>query len=142
LDDRLQALDDEPTDFYVALESGIIPNVFESGEAVDLSVAAIHDKRVGKSAGNTFYGVSPGFVVPKDIIEQMPPRGKSELANAFRDQYGFDAKGRSGVIGPLSLQRIRRTDFEFLAVLMALWQIVYPMGLAGPTSGRPTSESS
>lgn len=117
-------------DFSVALESGIIPDALQDGAttladakdkgAIDLSIAAIRDSRTQK----TLYGVSPAFVIPTKVLDLMTGSGL-ELAEAFKKIYNFDAKGRSGVIGPLSLQRIRRTDFEYLAVLMALWQIVY-----------------
>ncbi len=138
-------LDENPSnsewDFSVALESGIIPDALQSGATtladakdkgvIDLSMAAIRDRRSQK----TFYGVSPAFVIPTEVLDLMTDNCL-ELAEAFERNYDFDAKGRSGVIGPLSLQRIRRTDFEYLAVLMALWQIVYRIsGAPEPRDG-------
>ncbi len=132
-------LDENPSnsawDFSVALESGIIPDALQCGATtladakdegvIGLSMAAIRVRR----SQETFYGVSPAFVIPTEVLELMTDNCL-ELAKAFKSIYNFDAKGKSGVIGTLSRQRIRRTDFEHLAVLMALWQIVYRISRA------------
>jgi non-canonical (house-cleaning) NTP pyrophosphatase len=114
---------DAPYDYIVALEAGILCSVETIG-AFDFSLCAIRDQK----SDILYHGFSPGFTVPTAVMKLVKPETTEkamELATAFNKVYGLDAKARGGVIGPLTKQQFRRTDFDFAAVVMALWPIVF-----------------
>ena len=81
----------------------------------DTTICCIYD---GK---NYFFGGSPLFEYPNKVIERILA---GEEAGLIIDYFGETAKGRPGVIGPLTDGRVMRDDFELNAVIMALTKVV------------------
>ena len=102
-------------DFGVGLEAGIFPVKETNTGFMDVSICTIHD-------GTQFFlGGSPLFEYPQKAVNLIL---KGVEAGALKEIFGEGGKGRKGVIGPLSGERIFRDEFEELAVLMALCPIV------------------
>jgi inosine/xanthosine triphosphatase len=102
-------------DYGVGLEAGLFPvETLESGY-FDTTICCIYN---GK---NYFFGGSPLFEYPNKVIERILA---GEEAGLIIDYFGKTAKGRPGVIGPLTDGRVMRDDFEMNAVIMALSKVV------------------
>lgn len=101
--------------FAIGLEAGIFPVSAVNSGHLNVSFAVIHD------GDGFFYGGSPLFEYPKAVTRRVLD---GEEAGHIADFFGNDAKGRAGVIGPLTDGRIARDSFDSLAVLMALTQVV------------------
>ena len=101
--------------FSVGLEAGIFPAPETNSGYLDASVCVISD-------GESFcYGSSPMFEYPRAVVERIL---SGEEAGLISDFFGDDAKGRGGVIGPLTDGRVNRDEFEECAVVMALTQVL------------------
>lgn len=101
--------------YGVGVEAGVFPVQGINTGYFDTTVVAIFDGQ------NFFYGTSPMFEYPKAVIKRIV---SGEEAGLITDFFGETAKGREGVIGPLTKNRVYRDDFEEAGVLMALAQIV------------------
>lgn len=107
-------------DFAVGIEGGMEVYDVEANSRmlyVNISAAAV------VSAGVTYLGFSPGFVLPSRAVAGI--QAGRELGK-MPELFGPTGKARQGVVGPLTGGRINRDDFDELAVLMALCPIVSP----------------
>jgi inosine/xanthosine triphosphatase len=101
--------------FSVGIEAGIFHVPETNTGYLDTSACVIYD---GKSC---YYGSSPMFEYPKKVVDRIL---NGEEAGLISDFFGNEAKGRGGVIGPLTNGRINRDEFEEYAVVMALTQVL------------------
>lgn len=101
--------------YGVGIEAGLFPAAEIETGYLDTSICAIYD---GTNFG---IGGSPLFEYPDAVIKRIL---NGEEAGLIIDFFGDTAKGRPGVIGPLTNGRVNRDDFERYAVLMALTHIV------------------
>lgn len=102
-------------DFAVGLEAGIFFVKPANSDYMDVSIAAIYHKE------SFSFGGSPLFEYPRSVVKRIL---KGEEAGFITDFFGKEAKGRQGVIGPLTKGRIPRDQFEEMAVIMALCPII------------------
>ena len=102
-------------DYGVGIEGGVFPVSAASSGYLDTSICAIYD---GKQYA---IGGSPLFEYPDAVMKRIL---NGEEAGLIADFFGSAAKGRPGVIGPLTDYRIHRDEFDQYAVLMALTRIV------------------
>ena len=101
--------------FGVGIEAGMYLVKEIESEYMDSSICAIYD-------GEKYYiGFSPSFEEPKLAVERI--LNGEEMGN-MHDIFGNTAKGRKGVIGALTKERVYRDDLEEYAVIMALAKIV------------------
>ena len=101
-------------DYSVGIESGLYPvSGLKTGYMLN-SVCSIYD---GK---NHHIGFSPSFECPQEAIDRVL---KGEELGLMQDIF-VNAKGRNGVIGTMSKERIFRDEFEELGVMMALVQVI------------------
>lgn len=101
--------------YGVGVEAGVFPVSGINTGYFDTTVVAIYDGQ------EFFYGTSPMFEYPKAVIKRIV---NGEEAGLIIDFFGETAKGREGVIGPLTNNRVYRDDFEEVGVLMAIAQII------------------
>ncbi len=102
-------------DYGVGIEAGLFPVPGSESGYMDTSICAIYD-------GNSYaIGGSPIFEYPMVVTRRIL---KGEEAGLISDFFGDTAKGRPGVIGPLTDGRVNRDEFDQYAVLMALTRIV------------------
>ena len=100
--------------FGVGIEAGMYPVSEADTKFMDVSICAIYD-------GNNYYiGFSPSFECPQESIDRAL---KGEELGLMHDLF-VDGKGRKGVIWTVSKERICREEFEELAVMMSLIQVV------------------
>lgn len=102
-------------DYGVGVEAGLFPVRAAASGYLDTSICAIYD---GKQYA---IGGSPLFEYPDAVMNRIL---NGEEAGLISDFFGGEAKGRPGVIGPLTDYRVHRDDFDQYAVLMALTRIV------------------
>jgi len=101
--------------FGVGIEAGLFPVDGVATGYLDTSICAIYD-------GSIFYiGGSPLFEYPAAVVRRIQ---SGEEAGLISDFFGDSAKGRPGVIGPLTHGIVNRDDFDRYAVLMALTRVV------------------
>ena len=102
-------------DYGVGIEAGLFPAPGSESGYLDTSICAIY---VGSSYA---IGGSPLFEYPDTVTKRIL---NGEEAGLISDFFGDTAKGRPGVIGPLTDGRVNRDEFDQYAVLMALTRIV------------------
>ncbi|MBR6787521.1 MAG: DUF84 family protein [Clostridia bacterium] len=100
--------------FGVGIEAGLFPAEGVQTGYLDTSICAIYN---GKEY---FVGGSPLFEYPAAVVRRIKA---GEEAGLISDFFGDFAKGRSGVIGPLSGGIVNRDEFDRYAVLMALTRV-------------------
>lgn len=101
--------------FGVGIEAGVFPVANAETGYFDTSVCCIYN-------GERFFlGTSPMFEYPQAVMNRILA---GEEAGLIIDFFGENAKGREGVIGPLTNFRVYRDDFEEYSVIMALTKIV------------------
>ena len=100
-------------DFSVGVEAGMI-NVKRTW--IDLQVAYIIDSNNKHSIG-----FSPGFPVPKKIIDKLLSREYRELEEVVDKYFNTENIGeKEGFIGILTKNTVDRTELTYYAVAMAL----------------------
>ena len=102
-------------DYGVGIEAGLFPVQGTMSGYLDTSICAIYD---GKDYA---IGGSPLFEYPDAVMKRILG---GEEPGLIADFFGETAKGRPGVIGPLTEGRVNRDEFDQYAVLMALTRIV------------------
>ncbi len=102
-------------DYGVGIEAGLFPVSAAASGYLDTSICAIYDGE------HYAIGGSPLFEYPDAVMKRIL---NGEEAGLIADFFGPEAKGRPGVIGPLTDYRVHRDDFDQYAVLMALTRIV------------------
>ena len=102
-------------DYGVGMEAGLFPVQGVETGYLDTSICAIYDGR-GYAVGG-----SPLFEYPDAVMKRVL---NGEEPGLIADFFGETAKGRPGVIGPLTAGRIYRDEFDQYAVMMALTRIV------------------
>jgi inosine/xanthosine triphosphatase len=102
-------------DFGVGLEAGLFPVTSLESGYFDTTMCCIYNGQ------DYFFGGSPLFEYPNKVIERILA---GEEAGLIIDFFGETAKGRPGVIGPLTDGRVMRDEFEMSAVIMALGKVV------------------
>jgi len=101
--------------YGVGIEAGLFPVPGVETGYLDTSICAIYD-------GSRYaIGGSPLFEYPDAVMKRILG---GEEAGLIADFFGETAKGRQGVIGPLTEGRICRDEFDQYAVMMALTRIV------------------
>ncbi|MBR5232393.1 MAG: DUF84 family protein [Clostridia bacterium] len=101
--------------YGVGLEAGIFPVFGTQTGYMDVSMCAVFDGE------NYTVGGSPLFEYPQAVTDRLL---KGEEAGLIADFFGDAAKGREGVIAPLTGGRVCRDEFDRYAVVMALSKIV------------------
>lgn len=101
--------------YGVGIEAGLFPAAGTETGYLDVSICAIYDGR------EYYIGGSPLFEYPAAVVARIQ---KGEEAGLIGDFFGTDAKGRPGVIGPLTRGIVNRDEFDRYAVLMALTRVV------------------
>jgi len=102
-------------DYGVGIEAGLFPAEGVETGYLDTSICAIYD-------GSRYaIGGSPLFEYPDAVMKRIL---SGEEPGLIADFFGETAKGRPGVIGPLTEGRIHRDEFDQYAVMMALTRIV------------------
>lgn len=102
-------------DYGVGIEAGLFPVQGVDTGYLDTSICAIYD-------GSRYaIGGSPLFEYPDAVMKRVL---NGEEPGLIADFFGETAKGRPGVIGPLTAGRIYRDEFDQYAVMMALTRIV------------------
>lgn len=102
-------------DYSVGIESGLFKEDMVNTKFLETSAVVIFD---GK---NFYYGTSPSFELPKVAVEGAL---QGIEAGFMDDVFGPGTKGRRGIIGALTDERIYRDDFEELGVICALTQVL------------------
>lgn len=102
-------------DYGVGIEAGLFPAPGAVSGYLDTSICAIYD------GSGYAIGGSPLFEYPDAAMKRIL---SGEEPGLLADFFGETAKGRPGVIGPLTGARINRDEFDQYAVLMALTRIV------------------
>ena len=101
--------------YGVGIEAGLFPAQGVETGYLDTSICAIYD-------GSRYaVGGSPVFEYPDAVMKRIL---NGEEPGLITDFFGETAKGRAGVIGPLTAGRICRDEFDQYAVMMALTRIV------------------
>ena len=100
--------------YAVGIESGLYPvNELKTGYMLN-SVCSIYD-------GEEYYiGFSPSFECPQEAIDRVL---KGEELGLMHNIF-VNAKGRNGVIGTMSKERMYRDEFEELSTMMALVHVI------------------
>lgn len=101
--------------FGVGIEAGLFPAEGVQTGYLDTSICAIYNGE------EYFIGGSPLFEYPAAVVRRIQA---GEEAGLISDFFGDSAKGRQGVIGPLSGGIVNRDEFDRYAVLMALTRVV------------------
>ncbi|MFQ6051577.1 MAG: inosine/xanthosine triphosphatase [Candidatus Hydrothermarchaeota archaeon] len=113
-----EALNKTGADFGVGIEAGLTKNPHASTGYVDVQWCAIIDKE-----GKVFVGSSPGFEVPKRVIDEIL-NGK-EMEEIMEKVSGINKIGeKEGAIGFLSKGITDRLSLTEQCVLMALVPII------------------
>ena len=102
-------------DYGVGVEAGLFPVQGVEAGYLDTSICAIYD------GSGYAIGGSPVFEYPAAVMKRIL---NGEEPGLIADFFGETAKGRAGVIGPLTEGRVCRDEFDRYAVLMALTRIV------------------
>lgn len=102
-------------DYGVGIEAGLFPVPGTKTGYLDTSICAIYN------GSDYAIGGSPLFEYPEAVTERIL---NGEEAGLISDFFGNTAKGRPGVIGPLTSGRVNRDEFDHYAVMMALTRIV------------------
>lgn len=102
-------------DYGVGIEGGLFPVPGTDSGYLDTSICAIYD------GSGYAIGGSPLFEYPNAVTKRIL---NGEEAGLIADFFGDTAKGRPGVIGPLTDGRVNRDEFDTYAVMMALTRIV------------------
>ena len=101
--------------FGVGIEAGMYEVKDVPTGYMDCSICAIYD-------GEEYYiGVSPSFEYPEVVVDRVL---KGEEIGFMEDLFGNSGKGRKGVIGTLTRERVCRDELEEYGVIMALNRIV------------------
>ena len=102
-------------DYGVGIEAGLFPVQGTETGYLDTSICAIYDGSCCAIGG------SPLFEYPDAVMKRIL---NGEEPGLIADFFGDTAKGRPGVIGPLTGGRVNRDEFDQYAVMMALTRIV------------------
>lgn len=100
-------------DYSVGYEAGIFPFPNKTGY-FDTGICVIYD---GK---DFYYGGSPLFEYPKFIIKKVFEEGKEVGVAMDEHLKSKNTKNKGGVIGHLTDNKIRRSDYVGISVLMAI----------------------
>ena len=100
--------------YGVGIEAGLFPVEGVKTAYLDTSICAIYNGE------EYFIGGSPLFEYPAAVVRRIE---QGEEAGLISDFFGDSAKGRQGVIGPLTAGRVNRDEFDRYAVLMALTRV-------------------
>ena len=105
-------------DYSVGVEAGIVKH---NRKYYALQICCIMD-----SEGDTYYGLSPGFEVPFEIVSLIVEGEVSELEEAVEQIMGVkDAGRRGGLISIMSGGVVDREELTYLATLMALINLTW-----------------
>jgi len=100
-------------DYSVGLEAGIV-QLYNTYFILQVSC-------ILTPFGNTYYGISPGFEVPRVIIKPILEGEFGELEDAVESITNMGQVGeKEGLIGIMSKGLVKREDLSYYATLMAL----------------------